>query len=800
MEDQTTEGGPLITHCPECGKALDVSGLSPYSKIECPHCAAVIRVRTTMGQYEIVGMLGEGGMSQVFRALDRNLGREVALKILHQSLSRDEALTAMFEREAKLTAAIVHPNVVKVYTVGRDHGYLFIAMELLQAISLEQLIANKGALSESEVLSIAIDVARGLQAAYGENLIHRDIKPGNMLVTNDGTTKLVDFGLALQQGGEDLSDDLWATPYYVPPEKLDGLPDTFLGDIYSLGATLYHALAGKPPFEANTSSMEELKEIKKQAVELKSAAPGLSRATIRLVEKMMAYVPGDRFHDYSELITQIEEVRRRQFGIEEAGKGRSRRQRVGLFAGIGGAIVLVLIGVLLAVNGRDPAVEGDLGLGGGERVISAGDQTISALFQAARGQFSEGRFREAEESFSRLVTDGNVPASTRIWSHFFRGTILLFTGEQERARESFGAILGLTPEADAANAEALVFLKRAAAILSDPLPTLSDDAVFSPDSVEAVGLLAVGLKNWQMGQFASGAEFLQQFASAGIPGDLPWISPLKSRVEPFLADWSLLQTLPNPSAAAADLDVQGETLKKAVTSLRTRGAAPKFVKERIERISKIRDLLAKAAEPEPEEDLGLAPQPASGTAMSTVAPLSSAEQAELDRLKTLVASLKSYSDVLLFSAAAVKLQEESFETPLGIAIRDELVRGSDQASRFLPLLAAGLTTNHYEGSIRRRAGRELEATISSATPESFIVDLGFGPNEVEVEEFAPDWLVETGMGVLPPLAAATSGDWEALVYFALFTGQSGLVAAPADELSALDTEFARRWSLVQKLR
>ncbi|HRQ91183.1 MAG TPA: protein kinase, partial [Bacteroidia bacterium] len=220
--EESAEQTALLMQCPECGKSLDVAGLPPYARIECPHCAAHIRVRTSMGQYEIVGLLGEGGMSQVFRAVDRTLGREVALKVLHQSLGRDTALTAMFEREAKLTASIVHPNVVKVYSVGQDQGYFYIAMELLEAISLEHLIGNKGALSEPEVLAIALDVACGLRAAHEEQLIHRDIKPGNMLVTGDGTTKLVDFGLALQQGGEELSEDLWATPFYVPPEKLEG--------------------------------------------------------------------------------------------------------------------------------------------------------------------------------------------------------------------------------------------------------------------------------------------------------------------------------------------------------------------------------------------------------------------------------------------------------------------------------------------------------------------------------------------------------------------------------------------------
>ena len=357
--EEVEEKRPLVNHCPECGKALDVSGMGPFAKIECPHCSASVRVRTTMGQYQIVGLLGEGGMSQVFRAVDINLGREVALKILHQSLSSDGALTSMFEREAKLTASIVHPNVVKVFTVGNDHGYFFIAMELVNAISLDRLIVNKGSLSESEVLAIALNVTNGLKAAHGEDLIHRDIKPGNMLVTGEGTTKLVDFGLAVQQGGQDESEDLWATPFYVPPEKLDGDPDTFKGDIYSLGATLYHALAGKPPFEANTASIEELKETKKSLVDLKSAAPGLSKQVIRLVEKMMAYAPADRFQSYDEVIAQIEEVQKRQFGIDPGGRVRKGNKRTRYALMGAGLVVVVIFGIVAAmVNKEDPEEEG----------------------------------------------------------------------------------------------------------------------------------------------------------------------------------------------------------------------------------------------------------------------------------------------------------------------------------------------------------------------------------------------------------------------------------------------------------
>ncbi|MCP5551239.1 MAG: serine/threonine protein kinase [Akkermansiaceae bacterium] len=235
---------PVINHCPECGEAIDVSLLAPFAKVECPHCAKAVRVRTRLGNFQIVQLLGEGGMSQVFLAEDLALNRQVALKILHQDLSRDAALMALFEREAKLTASINHPNVVKVYSVGSDQDYFYIAMELVDYISLEQAIVENGMMPEREVLDIAHDVTSGLRAAFDSGLIHRDIKPGNILLTRSGSAKLVDFGLALQHGGSDEVEDLWATPFYVPPEKLDGEADDFHEDIYS-GRDLFHALAGR---------------------------------------------------------------------------------------------------------------------------------------------------------------------------------------------------------------------------------------------------------------------------------------------------------------------------------------------------------------------------------------------------------------------------------------------------------------------------------------------------------------------------------------------------------------------------
>jgi len=743
-------------------------------------------------------------MSQVFRALDRNLGREVALKILHQSLSQDEVLAAMFEREAKLTASILHPNVVKVFSVGQDQGYFYIAMELLQAISLEQLCAKKGALSESEALRIALDVARGLQAAQEENLIHRDIKPGNMLVTEEGTTKLVDFGLALQQGGEELSEDLWATPFYVPPEKLDGQADTFLGDIYSLGATLYHALAGKPPFEANTSSMEELKVIKENAVDLKSAAPGLSRATIKLVEKMMAYRPEDRIQSYAELIAQIEEVRHRQFGIRSDGRGASKKTRIGLgIAGGAGLVATALALIVYLMHSRAPVVEGKLGIGQGDRVITAEENTITGQFLAARALFVEGRFPEATDAFSSLVANGAALPSTRIWSLFFLGATRLFNGEPQLAAESFREVLSITPEADVGGDEAYGILKRAAALAVDPLPVRPDEAGFSASGVESLGLLVAGLKNWQEGEFRSAATLLQAFHEAQAPESYVWIGGLRRLVEPFLSDYALIQSLPNPSAIASDLDAQAVALGKGAESLKTSGAAPRFVKLRIDRIAAIRKLAAVVPPPEPAPAMP-APTPASAAnpATPSVPPgtPSPEELAEMERIKALLVSFRPLSETLLFASAVQKLQGETFATPGANQIREELIYAYNRAAQFPARFAEGLVTSPFEGTVRRRAGRDLEAKVTPGDAESFIVDLGFGPNEVGIGEFSLEWLIETGIGLLPPVSAETSGAWETLVYFGLCTGQNTLVVPKAEALAAVEPSFAKRWQILQQLR
>jgi serine/threonine protein kinase len=171
----------LMNACPSCGVIMDVSSCDPYSKVICPECSATIRVRADFLHFRIEKKIGEGGLSRVFRAVDQTLDRLVALKILNPDFSKDAERAVEFEREAKITASISHPNVVKVFSAGRDQDHYFMAMELVGGGSLDEMIHLEGKISEKKVLDLGSELVQGMNAAHAVGLIHRDIKPGNIL-------------------------------------------------------------------------------------------------------------------------------------------------------------------------------------------------------------------------------------------------------------------------------------------------------------------------------------------------------------------------------------------------------------------------------------------------------------------------------------------------------------------------------------------------------------------------------------------------------------------------------------------
>ena len=266
------------------------------------------------GNYQLERELGQGGMGTVYLALDTGLNRKVALKILRSDLSDDPAFARRFLEEVEVTASLAHPNIIRVYALGEQDGRLYLVMEHLDQPSLEQRLERQAKIPEREVLEVGIGIASALQFAYEETgLIHRDIKPGNILFGRGDIPKLADFGLAAgARSAQGQQDEIWGTPYYVSPERLSRQEEDIGSDIYALGATLFHALAGRAPFEADSAEEVARRHLLDRPPSLRSLCPWAQEQTVFTLDRCLQKNPRQRWRDYDELIAQLQDALRRQ--------------------------------------------------------------------------------------------------------------------------------------------------------------------------------------------------------------------------------------------------------------------------------------------------------------------------------------------------------------------------------------------------------------------------------------------------------------------------------------------------------
>jgi serine/threonine protein kinase len=318
---------PTAQTCPGCGTTVDTTEAEPLARIACPNCDKKVRVERSFDHFVVVETLGVGGMGTVYKARDMQLDRFVALKLLRRDLGGEEDHKARLQQEARSAAAVNHPCVIQVFDSGTDHGQFYVVMELVDHGSLDDLMALQPRLPEARVLEIGIQVARGLRSAHRRGLIHRDVKPANILFVDEHAAKIGDFGLAstaTQRWGT--GGVVWGTPEYVAPERLNNNPEDFRSDIYSLGATLFHAIAGKPPIEASTNSSSALLELKQRPLDLQAIAPDVSAATAEVLQRMIAADPAQRFSSYDDLVAELERAWR-ALALEDATSGGETRRR-----------------------------------------------------------------------------------------------------------------------------------------------------------------------------------------------------------------------------------------------------------------------------------------------------------------------------------------------------------------------------------------------------------------------------------------------------------------------------------------
>jgi eukaryotic-like serine/threonine-protein kinase len=303
----------VTTTCAKCGNLIDVTGLEAGDGITCPYCGNEFAITRLFGNFLLERQVGAGGMGAVYLGRDMTLNRVVAVKVLKPELVSDKKFLDTFLREAEITASLNHPNIVQVYAFGQHEGVYYMVVEYISGGSLDDKIADRGQITELEGIEIGIAVARGLECALQRGgLIHRDIKPGNILFNANNTPKVVDFGLSLSFDTTDHFDgEIWGTPYYVAPEKLEREAETFKSDLYSLGATLFHALSGRPPYEGEDPNAVAMMHLSGNVISVKAFAPNISDQTAYAVAKAMARYPEDRYDSYADFIEQLEDAKRR---------------------------------------------------------------------------------------------------------------------------------------------------------------------------------------------------------------------------------------------------------------------------------------------------------------------------------------------------------------------------------------------------------------------------------------------------------------------------------------------------------
>ncbi len=372
------------------------------------------------GRYRLESKLGSGGMSTVYLALDEVLDRPVAVKLLHREISEEADQLERFRREARSAARLSHPNLVGVIDAGEDDGRPYIVFEYIDGRTLKRRIQDEGPLPVDEAVAYGIEIGRGLTAAHARKLVHRDVKPQNVLIDPDGRAKVTDFGIArsLEQKGMTATGRVLGTTDYVSPEQAMGEDVDERSDVYSLGVVLYEMLTGDVPFQAETQVGVAMKHVNEPMPDVQAKRPEVSAVVASVVDRSTTKDPRDRYNSVAEMVRDLEQT----LEVEAARRGgttgeatsvldsvpRSRRRLGRGRPWIG--IVMGLIGIALIVaavifGGKHLDLSGDNGTSGGSSEIR--------LSSDAASEFDpEGDQRET--GTQRLAVDSN-PTGTA-WS------------------------------------------------------------------------------------------------------------------------------------------------------------------------------------------------------------------------------------------------------------------------------------------------------------------------------------------------------------------------------------------------
>ncbi len=259
-------------------------------------------------RYEVIEKIGTGGMSDVYLAMDHSLDREVAIKVLKQEYAEDNMFVSKFRAEAQSAAGLEHPNIVNIYDVGNEDGLYYIVMERIEGITLKTYIAKKGQLSYNEVISIAIQVGRGIEAAHKKNIVHRDIKPQNIMISREGKVKVTDFGIARAVSSNTINADLMGSVHYSSPEQARNGFVSFQSDIYSLGIVMYEMCTGRVPYDGDTAVSIAIQHLQSEMPHPSIYAPNLPVSVEKIILKCTMKSQDRRYATIGDLLIDLKKA------------------------------------------------------------------------------------------------------------------------------------------------------------------------------------------------------------------------------------------------------------------------------------------------------------------------------------------------------------------------------------------------------------------------------------------------------------------------------------------------------------
>ena len=389
------------------------------------------------GRYKLEAKLGSGGMSTVYLARDTTLDRQVAVKVMHREMSEQADQLQRFRQEARAVAKLSHPNVVAVIDAGEDGGHPYIVFEYVEGETLKQRINRVGALDAQEALAYAIEIARGLTVAHARNMVHRDIKPQNVLIDAEGRAKLTDFGISrqLEQDGMTATGRVLGTTDYVAPEQAMGHPVDQRSDIYSLGVVLYEMLVGQVPFSADSQVGVAMKHVNEELPDVQQRRPELSAAAALVVERATAKDPTRRYQEVGEMIDDLSTA----LEVEAARAGTASGEATSVLEAVppaerklssgGGrwsrlALVVLLLGFAAAIAAVVLISSGN-GPGGGGGALE--DKGSPVAISSASDYDPQGDGEEDPATVS-LAVDGNPTGTAWSSEHYDTDT---FAGTKE---------------------------------------------------------------------------------------------------------------------------------------------------------------------------------------------------------------------------------------------------------------------------------------------------------------------------------------------------------------------------------